>query len=349
MKNKNILVVGYFGYVSNQLDGQTIKTRNIYELLKSKEEECNYRVSYFDTQSFQTKKTNIIKMYHQVFKYDLLIYIGAHSNLKYLFPVHYLITRIIQIDLHYIVVGGWLAEFLENKPIHRFMLKRIRGIYPQTKLLTEQLQEKYSFSNVVQLHNFRMEEPSSSDVISINKCSDKIKIVFMARIHPMKGVDVLFQLADHLNKLPHQKYCLDIYGPMFEEYRSVFENKIKRYSNIRYHGALLPGEINKTLREYDLMLFPTKYFTEGFPGSILDAYMAGLPVIATRWKYAEEFIDDGNSGVITEFDIPEDFIEKTINCIDRPEYLDQLKIGARKQSKKFSSEAAWNILKSYIK
>ena len=36
MNGKKILVIGYFGYKSNQLDGQTIKTRNVYKLIKLK-------------------------------------------------------------------------------------------------------------------------------------------------------------------------------------------------------------------------------------------------------------------------------------------------------------------------
>ena len=29
---KNIFIIGAFGYSNNQLDGQTIKTRNVYDL-----------------------------------------------------------------------------------------------------------------------------------------------------------------------------------------------------------------------------------------------------------------------------------------------------------------------------
>ena len=51
MKN---LVLGYFGYRINQLDGQTVKTRDLFRLLK--EHEGNNTV-FFDTQEFQYKKT----------------------------------------------------------------------------------------------------------------------------------------------------------------------------------------------------------------------------------------------------------------------------------------------------
>ena len=45
---KRILVLGYFGYLTNQLDGQTVKTRDVYRLVK--EQSKDYSVDYFDTQ-----------------------------------------------------------------------------------------------------------------------------------------------------------------------------------------------------------------------------------------------------------------------------------------------------------
>ena len=67
--------------------------------------------------------------------------------------------------------------------------------------------------------------------------------------------------------------------------------------------AFLSQEIiSRTLVNYDLMLFPTRYYTEGLPGTIIDAYIANLPVIATEWKHAREFIKDGETGFIVRFD-----------------------------------------------
>ena len=47
---KRILVLGYFGYNTNQLDGQTVKTRDIYRLV---EEQAGGKVDYYDTEDFQ--------------------------------------------------------------------------------------------------------------------------------------------------------------------------------------------------------------------------------------------------------------------------------------------------------
>ncbi len=80
-----------------------------------------------------------------------------------------------------------------------------------------------------------------------------------------------------------EQVIIDIYGPIYNEYLTEFEEECQNSSeNLNYKGVLQPDEIYQVLSEYDLMLFPTQYYTEGFPGSILDAYISGLPVIASR-------------------------------------------------------------------
>ena len=44
----------------------------------------------------------------------------------------------------------------------------------------------------------------------------------------------------------------------------------------------------------------TYYEGEGFAGTIIDAFAAGLPVIASDWKYNSEIIKQGITGVITK-------------------------------------------------
>lgn len=77
-----------------------------------------------------------------------LIYLPAHNNLKIFFPIIFILSRLFRVEIYYLVVGGWLREFLKNLPIHRYMLKRIRGIYAETKRLKKELEEYYDFKNV---------------------------------------------------------------------------------------------------------------------------------------------------------------------------------------------------------
>ena len=57
---KKVLVIGYFGHNKNQLDGQTVKTRDVYRLVN---EQTNGDVDYYDTEDFQYSKLSIFKMF----------------------------------------------------------------------------------------------------------------------------------------------------------------------------------------------------------------------------------------------------------------------------------------------
>lgn len=295
MKNGKVLVLGYFGYNSGQLDGQTVKTRNVYRLAK---EQITGHVGYYDTEDFKYSKRSIFAMFWKVMKCRMLFYLPAQNNLKYIFPVIYVLSKIFRFKIHYFVVGGWLREFLTSLPVHRYMLRRIAGIHVETTRLKTELEDYYGFKNVDLFPNFRFFdfEPTHYD-------SNKLRLVFMARINKMKGLDWIFELGDYITNNHFQdRFSITFYGPINEMDRQYFENSMSRYPFMEYKGELQPSEIHKTLSEYDVMLLPTHYYTEGSPGSVVDAYLSGIPVIVTEWKHSREFVEDGVCGYIIPFE-----------------------------------------------
>ena len=203
---KRILVLGYFGYLTNQLDGQTVKTRDVYRL--AKEQSREYSIDFFDTQDLKKNKLLAFRMFWKVIHCDTLFYLPAQNNLKVFFPVIFVFSCYFKFNIHYFVVGGWLREYLTKLPIHRFMLSRINGIHAETKRLKDELEEYYHFKNVDIFPNFRFfdYEPKHSE-------SKKLRIVFMARVMKQKGIDWIFKLAEHIatNKL-QEKYSITFYG-----------------------------------------------------------------------------------------------------------------------------------------
>jgi len=345
MKHR-VLVLGYFGYLDNQLDGQTIKTRNVYSLLKAKEGEAGINVQYFDTQMFKESKLNLVKMLFEIYRCQVLVYIGAQDNLRFLFPLIYIFSKLSRVKVHYLVVGGWLAQFIDRKPIHIFFLKRIDGIYPETTDLCNELRKRYRFRNVHRLNNFRTANETSKLVFNKDKNTDEIKLVFMGRVHPKKGIGVLFALAENLKENGFSHVSIHVYGPIYDAYKLEFETKILELDNVEYRGVVQQKDISSVLRCYDLMLFPTQFFTEGFPGSILDSYFSGIPVVASKWKYAAEFIEDNVGGVISKFGDDEDFISKVLELVTDSEKLNSLKKGVLNQALKYGPDSAWAVLKN---
>lgn len=292
-----ILVLGYFGYTTNQLDGQTVKTRDVYRL--TVEQLPDQTVDFYDTQEFQTNKISIFKMFWKVACCDTLFYLPAHNNLKWIFPIIYCLSALCRVKIHYFVVGGWLREFIANLPLHRYMLKRIAGIHTETQQLKRELEEYYQFKNVDIFPNFRFFDFQPKGGIE----HEKLRLVFMARVTRQKGLDWIFVLAAYIQENYLQdKFSITFFGPIDEEDKDYFETRIAQYSCVEYKGALQPEDIHETLSQYDVMLLPTHYFTEGLPGSVVDAYISGIPVIVTEWKHAREFVDDGVSGYIIPFE-----------------------------------------------
>lgn len=117
---------------------------------------------------------------------------------------------------------------------------------------------------------------------------------------------------------------------------------------MKYHGPLEPSDIYMTLEKYDAMLLPTHFYTEGLPGSILDAYISGIPVVVTKWKHATEFVDDGESGIIIPFeDDGTALVEAVMNLFENTTLLNQMKVKAQKKWYEFSSEKAWELIQHH--
>ena len=288
-------------------------------------------------------------MLYRLCQCDRLVYLPAYGNLKFLFPIIYLLSLCFGFKILYVVIGGWLVEFLSNKPFHRFCLKKITVICTETKLMKKNLIEAYSFSNVIVLPNFR-KLADHSEKKDDNLLQNKLNIVFMARIQMNKGLDYIEDICKFISTTRFDdKIQIDFYGQVDDVDSAFFEGMVNQNPFVRYLGVLLPQQIHRTLSQYDILLLLTHYYTEGFPGTILDAYIAGIPVIVTNWKHSQEFVDDKKTGYIVPF---EDGTDNVINIltslVNDKSVLQPMKQAAKLKSYNFTEEAVWNSLSCYF-
>ena len=204
----------------------------------------------------------------------------------------------------------------------------------------------YGFDNVTVFPNFRF-----TTFIPTEYHEDgKLKLVFLARINKLKGLDVIFSLASVIKdkKLNHN-ISIDFYGPLYEPDKVYFFEEVNKYDFVTYNGELQPELINKTIEKYDAMLLPTHYYTEGLPGSVLDAYMSGIPIIVSRWKHASECVKNGETGFIIPFENGlNELISSVMFLYENPSALSGMKKNAYRESTIYHSESAWNIIHKYI-
>lgn len=339
---KKILVLGYFGINNNQLCGQTVKTRNIYDLIKKHEKEIG-DVVYFDTQVFKQNRLYVFKMFWQILSCNKLIYLPAQNNFTYLFPIIYIIAKLVQIEIVHVVVGSWLDYYLSNKFFYKYMLRNILVNLPQTYKSCEILRNEYNILNVKQLNNFRINNFKFQE----RKNHGIFKIVYMARINKLKGISHVFDLAEKF--IDNQKeVIIDFFGQINPHDEEYFFQNVNRLNNVFYKGYLEPSDIYNRLNEYDVLVLPTSFPDEGFPGSILDAYIAGIPVIVTNWKHLPEFVDIGKTGYVVDLKNISEMYNYCEKLYENPDLLNKMKKFAHTKSMEYSSGRAWETLRFYI-
>lgn len=338
----NILVIGYFGYVTNQLDGQTIKTRNVYKLITHNVGN-SYIVDYIDTEELKVSPLRTFcKLLLKPLRSSTIVYLPGESNLKKYFPILYHISKFARACVIYPVVGGWLPEFLAKNKTLIPKLQTINAVLVESERMRLEL-KNMGFRNVEILEKFRI---TDFKPVVKNPSQGHIKLVFMARIRADKGCNIIFEALDHIQEIDN--ISIDFYGKINIDYESEFKSKIEMYSNVRYCGIVQPSEVFDTISKYDCLLLPTFYNGEGFPGTIVEAYMAGVPVIVSNWKDLASFVDDGNNGFV----IPPQDSRALADCIsyliENPKILSPMKENALKSSLKFSESNAWCVINKYI-
>ena len=87
---------------------------------------------------------------------------------------------------------------------------------------------------------------------------------------------------------------------MQADYKDEFEMNIKRTHHCNYYGVFdgTGGDVYSLLNSYDLLLLPTHWQGEGCIGVLVESKIAGIPAIASDWRYNSEIIIDGKEGVI---------------------------------------------------
>ena len=115
-----------------------------------------------------------------------------------------------------------------------------------------------------------------------------------------KGIEEAIAAIEVINEENKTQVCtLDIYGRIDDNYKDRFKRVISEASDsIKYKGSVDYDKSVEVLKDYYALLFPTHWHGEGFPGTIIDAFSAGIPVIASDWNSNGEIITDGENGIL---------------------------------------------------
>lgn len=336
-REKRIVVIGNFGYKTNQLDGQTVKTRSILEFLRK----MNFQdLTVVDT-SF---KFNITKIFQLIISQHLIIYVGAANSFKYLLPFIWSLSKIKKSQIHYIHVGSFLVQFLKKNATYRFFIKNATANYCETFGMIKELTNFSIFHNLHYLPNFRI----TNFKPKFRETKTPLKLVYFGRILKEKGINLLFDAHEILrSEFEAGLITIDYYGQIVDE-GIDFKNKVKESNGLRYNGYLDPDSVQKTLTNYDALVFPTYFHEEGFPGAILDAFLSGIPVIASDWLYNSELVEHRKTGLLFKVMDSQELASSLNQLIISPSLLDDLRKRAIEKGRELYYELSTEILRKQL-
>ena len=255
-------------------DGQTVKTNSIYL-------------------GFQHRGvTNIIcadtyQMRHNPFKFiselsrvllscQNIIVLLSNRGRKILFPIFYRISK--KKNIYHYAIGGKLAEEVKNNETWKKYINSFNGNWVESMLLVDKL-KALGVNNAVYIPNFKCINILNENEL-LQQFDKPYKFCMFSRVMKEKGVEDAINAIKKVNeKKGYRVAQLDIYGPIESEYKERFNQVLVEgggYSN--YCGVVSPNDSVKILREYYMLLFPSFWKGEGMPGTVIDAFSAGLPI-----------------------------------------------------------------------
>ena len=222
----------------------------------------------------------------------------ADNGYKIFVPLLMFINLFFKRDLIHIVIGGFLPALLEAKPKYIKLENKFSVIFVQTDNLLKDLAKLGVHNLRISSNPKRLNTRKKSDINLNNE--ESLKVCVLSRLNESKGVEVAINAVKIVNsRLLTGFIKLDLYGmiqPGFEDWLHDLLEKNKDF--VEYKGILDFDKTVETLQSYFLMLFPTYYYGEGFPGNVVDAYNTGLPIIASDWLYNKDVIKNGRNGFL---------------------------------------------------
>ena len=295
-KPKKVVIIGHFGGNKNFLDGQTVKTKTLYDTLL---ENSNFKIKKVDTYN---RHKNPIKLFVQIIfslmtTKDVIILV-SDNGVRVLFPILYFFAKCFKTRIYHDAIGSKLATCVKEHQQFKKYINSFKVNWVETKNLKNEL-DLVGINNAEVLPNFKKIE-----IIKKEELKEDFLYPFefctFSRVMKEKGIEDAVKAIEAINKRENKIVCkLDIYGPIDEKQKDWFDALEKSFPEyIKYKGSIHYDRSTEVIKNYYMLLFPTCWRGEGFAGTVIDAFSAGLPVIATDWNCNAEIIDRDINGII---------------------------------------------------
>jgi len=192
--------------------------------------------------------------------------------------------------------------------------------------------------NGIDLSQYANLPPKGSFREKFSVDDDKKIILYLGRIHKIKGLDILVRAYAYVvNKLGVNDGLLVIAGgdDGYLDELELLLSQLRTADNILLTGPLYGKDKLEAYVDADVFILPSRY--ETFPNVVLEAYACSKPVIASNVQSISDIVIHGKTGLLFRAGNVQELAEMIVYILEHPEEARNMGHRARKLAEeKFS-------------
>ena len=154
--------------------------------------------------------------------------------------------------------------------------------------------------------------------------SDGLKLVFVGRLDPIKGVPILFDALEKVHAT-RSDITLDIVGG--GSLREELEARASNIPGITFHGYLSQDAVARRIEASDCLVLPS--YAEGLPVVYMEALASARPAIATDVAGVSELIANNETGLLIEAGDSDQLAQAILTMANNPEKRRKMGLAGR--------------------
>lgn len=168
------------------------------------------------------------------------------------------------------------------------------------------------------------------------------RLLFLSNLVPAKGLSELLSAA---RSFP-PGVRLSIYGPDSPALDVVSVDVAR---NVNYGGVVPPDRVPLVMEAHDVLVLPTRYRNEGYPGVVIEAFQMGLPVIVTRLPSLTELVTEQYDGLFVDPGSVESLSAVVVRLCSDDRLFRRLREGALLTGARFRRDYAADLIERFCR
>jgi glycosyltransferase involved in cell wall biosynthesis len=194
-----------------------------------------------------------------------------------------------------------------KEDFQRSLFQLYTDIWATTPVFQARLQQHYQvpanqcwlMPNFIDLQPFTAIAEQRAQMTSEPK--PVLELLTVARLFPVKGLDVYLQALAQLRDLPLRARIVGSGSEEYRQYLLTLAAELELADRVEFSGAIAPEQIASVYATADLFVLPSR--REPFGIVLIEAMAAGLPIVATAVDGIPQVVEAGQSAWLVS---PED-------------------------------------------